>query len=416
VALSDRPRRPSLPRNVRALAAVSFLTDVSSEIIYPLLPIFLSTVLGISAATLGLIEGLAESVASLLRLPAGWLSDRMRRRTPFVRLGYALSTVARPLLGLAQGAGHVVAIRLADRFGKGIRSAPRDALIADSVPVARRGHAFGFHRAADHLGAMVGPLIAWGVLSAGLAELRTLFLWTAVPGVLALVVLVAFVREEGATGPLSAVTVAGPSPVVTASRDATPGRPAASEPLGGGFWRYLGVILLFTLSLSTDAFLLLRASQLGVSVAMIPILWAALHAVKSSTSLLGGALSDRVGRRPLILGGWCVYAAVYLGFALADAQWQAWALFLVYGLYFGMTEGVEKALVADLVPASRRGSAYGWYHAAVGLAALPASVMFGLVWQHASPESAFMLGAAIAAGAALLFAVVVPGAGRSAVR
>lgn len=393
VALSERPRRPSLPRNVRALAAVSFLTDVSSEIIYPLLPLFLSTVLGVSAATLGLIEGLAESVASLLRLPAGWLSDRMRRRTPLVRLGYALSTVARPLLGLAQGAGHVVAIRLSDRFGKGIRSAPRDALIADSVPVARRGHAFGFHRAADHLGAVAGPLIAWGVLSAGVADLRTLFLWTAVPGVLALVVLVAFVREPGATP------------------EVTPRRPPASEPLGGSFWRYLGVILLFTLSLSTDAFLLLRASHLGVSVAMIPILWAALHAVKSSTSLLGGALSDRVGRRPLILGGWCVYAAVYLGFALADAQWQAWALFLVYGVYFGMTEGVEKALVADLVPTSRRGAAYGWYHAAVGLAALPASVIFGLVWQHASPEAAFTMGAAIAAGAAVLFAAVVPAVG-----
>jgi MFS family permease len=417
VALSDRPRRTALPRNVRALAAVSFLTDVSSEIIYPLLPLFLSTVLGVSAATLGLIEGLAESVASLLRLPAGWLSDRLRRRTPFVWAGYALSTVARPLLGLAQGAGHVVAIRLSDRFGKGIRSAPRDALIADAVAVARRGRAFGFHRAADNLGAMVGPLIAWAVLSAGIAELRTLFLWTAVPGFLALVVLVAFVREEGATGTPLADAAQGMRPARGAARSVeVTGRPAPTEPLGGGFWRYLGVILLFTLSLSTDAFLLLRASHLGVPVAMIPILWATLHAVKSSTSLLGGALSDRVGRRPVILGGWCVYAAVYLGFALAQAQWQAWALFMVYGVYFGMTEGVEKALVADLVPASRRGAAYGWYHAAVGLAALPASVIFGLVWQRASPEAAFMLGAAIAAGAALLFAVVVPGAGRPAVR
>jgi MFS family permease len=407
-----------LPRNVRALSAVSFLTDVSSEVIYPLLPLFLSTVLGVSAATLGVIEGFAESVSSLLRLPVGWLSDRLKRRKGFVLFGYGLSTVARPLIGLAQGAGHVMAIRLSDRFGKGLRSAPRDALIADSVAAGQRGHAFGFHRAADNLGAVVGPLIAWAVLTTGLAEMRTLFLWTAVPGALALVVLLGFVREErghpATSSDLSAVANESSSVCVdTAMRRERADASGPVEPLGSGFWRYLASILLFTLSLSTDAFLLLRASQLGVTTAMIPILWALLHMVKSSTSVLGGVLSDRVGRRPLILGGWSLYAVVYVGFAMAHAQWQLWVLFLVYGLYFGMTEGVEKALVADLVPASRRGAAYGWFHATVGLAALPASVIFGLVWERVSPEAAFVMGAGIAGLAVLLFAVGGAGAGEA---
>jgi MFS family permease len=394
-AAATRPR-PPLARNVRVLATVSFFTDVASEMIYPLLPLFLSTVLGTSAAALGVIEGLAESVSSLLRLPAGWYSDRIRKRKPLVLFGYLIAAVSRPLIGLAQGTGQVLAIRLTDRFGKGVRTAPRDALIADSVLASQRGYAYGVHRAADSLGAVAGPLIAWALLTFEWVELRELFLWAAVPGMISVLLVVLFVRE---------------SPASAAARVTTAAEPAA-VPLGRTFWRYLFVLFVFTLSTSTDAFLLLRASQLGVATAMIPILWAMLHVVKSSSTVVGGALSDRLGRRPLILGGWTVYAAVYLGFALANAQWQAWALFVVYGLYFGATEGTEKALVADLVPPARRGTAFGWFNAALGLGALPASVVFGLVWERSGPDVAFMMGAGIAAVATLLFVLMVPRAGR----
>ena len=396
---------------MKILAAVSFLTDVASEITYPLLPLFLSTVLGVSAAGLGVIEGFAESVSSLIRLPAGWWSDRTRRRKPLVVVGYSIAALARPLIGLAQSAGEVLAIRVSDRFGKGIRTAPRDALIADSVAAEQRGYAFGIHRASDNLGAVLGPLIAWGVLTLGLAELRTLFLWTALPGLLSVLLLVFFVREtrESVAADERLASAALPKSETDANGPPVAVPVAASEvPLGAPFWRLLVVIFLFTLSLSTDAFLLLRASQLGVSAALIPILWAALHVVKSSSSAVSGALSDRIGRRPLILGGWGIYALVYLGFAVASAPWHAWALFLVYGLYFGMSEGPEKALVADLAPPSRRGTAFGWFNAAVGIAALPASILFGVVWDRWGVETAFTMGAAIAGVSSVLFALLVP--------
>ena len=404
MAVKSSGARPALARNVKVLAAVSFFTDVASEMIYPLLPLFLSTVIGTSAAALGVIEGLAESVSALLRLPAGWWSDRIRRRKPLVAFGYTVAALARPLIGLAQTTGQVLAIRLTDRFGKGIRTAPRDALIADSVEPSQRGYAYGVHRAADNLGAVLGPLVAWALLTLGWVELRGLFLWALVPGLVSVVLVLVFVRETPVSDHV-AVAVA----VAVAAEQVD-----RSAPLGGTFWRYLIVVFLFTLGASTDAFLLLRASQLGVATAMIPILWALLHVVKSSSTVLGGALSDRVGRRPLILGGWSVYALVYLAFALASVQWHAWAIFVVYGLYFGMTEGTEKAMVADLVPASRRGTAFGWFNAALGLGALPASVVFGIVWQRYGAEAAFVMGAGLAALATLLFVLIVPGLSSSA--
>ena len=395
MAVKSSGARPALARNVKVLAAVSFFTDVASEMIYPLLPLFLSTVIGTSAAALGVIEGLAESVSALLRLPAGWWSDRIRRRKPLVAFGYTVAALARPLIGLAQTTGQVLAIRLTDRFGKGIRTAPRDALIADSVEPSQRGYAYGVHRAADNLGAVLGPLVAWALLTLGWVELRGLFLWALVPGLVSVVLVLVFVRETPVSDHVAVAVVAE--------------QVDRSAPLGGTFWRYLIVVFLFTLGASTDAFLLLRASQLGVATAMIPILWALLHVVKSSSTVLGGSLSDRVGRRPLILGGWSVYALVYLAFALASVQWHAWAIFVVYGLYFGMTEGTEKAMVADLVPASRRGTAFGWFNAALGLGALPASVVFGIVWQRYGAEAAFVMGAGLAALATLLFVLIVPG-------
>lgn len=407
--------RAPLSRNVKTLASVSFFTDVASEMIYPLLPLFLSTVLGTSAVALGVIEGLAESVSSLLRLPAGWYSDRIKKRKPLVLFGYFVAAVSRPLIGIAQSSGQVLAIRLADRFGKGVRTAPRDALIADSVLPSQRGYAYGVHRAADNLGAVAGPLIAWAVLTLGWVELRELFLWAAVPGLVSVVLVLMFVKESSVAVPVEREgnATAGNAPVEPGSAAVDP-LPPSAVPLGRTFWRYLFVLFVFTLSTSTDAFLLLRASQLGVPTALVPILWALLHVVKSSSAVIGGALSDRVGRRPLILGGWTVYAVVYLGFALASVQWHAWALFVVYGLYFGATEGTEKAFVADLVPAARRGTAFGWFNAALGLGALPASVLFGIVWERVGAAAAFMMGAGVAATATLLLVLMVPRGRRAA--
>jgi len=390
--LEKPPHRSRLGRNVVALAVVSFLTDVSSEMTYPLLPVFLQTVLGASATTVGAIEGAAESTAALLKLFSGWLSDRASRRKPLVLAGYGLASAVRPLIGFAQSAFQVFAVRMSDRVGKGIRTSPRDALIADSVDPSIRGRAFGFHRAADNAGAFVGPLVAFALLRWGRIDLRHVFLWTAVPGALAVAALLLGVREG--------------------ARELPPKRQAGSldlrVPLGKRFWAFLGVLLFFTLGNSTDAFLLLRATNLGVSPVLIPILWAMLSLVKAAASMPGGALSDRIGRKPLLVAGWLVYAAVYFGLAQARVSWHAWALFAVYGLYFGLTEGVEKALVADLVPAERRGAAFGWYNLALGLGALPASLIFGALWDGAGPRAAFVFGASMALVAALGIAIVAP--------
>lgn len=379
--------------NVLWLSVASFLNDASSEMIYPLLPLFLTGTLGAGAAFLGLIEGAAESLSSFLKLASGWLADRSGRRKPLTVAGYSIASVARPLIGLVTAAWQVLAIRLTDRVGKGLRTAPRDALLAESVPEDRRGAAFGLHRAADHSGAVLGPLLASALLLAFPGDLRTVFAFALVPGLLTVAVVVWKVRE---TAPAARPT--GP---------AAPPLPRLRE-LGPVLPRYLLVIVVFTLGNASDAFLLLRAADAGVPVAMIPLLWGALHVSKAAWSVIGGRWSDRVGARRAIIAGWLVYAAVYAGFAYVDAAWQVWALFLVYGLFFGLTEGPEKALVARLAPQGLRGSAFGAYHAAVGLAALPASVIFGLVWQAYGPAAAFWMGAGLALTAAVLLMVAVP--------
>jgi MFS family permease len=394
------PERPRLGRNVFALAGVSLLTDVSSEMIYPLLPVFLTVVLGANASFIGAIEGAAETTAALIKLASGWWSDRVRKRKPLVLLGYGIASAMRPLVAIAQSATQVLFVRLADRVGKGIRNAPRDALLADSVDVSIRGRAFGVQRSGDHMGGVLGPLIAYLLLSRHWAEMRTVFWLAAIPGVLSVIVVIVFVREI-------------PRPNVQVLRSAQDDKLSAqndsvdfSRPLGAAFWRVLFVIFLFTLGNSTDAFLLLRANQLGVPVALAPILWAALHVVKSASSIPGGALSDRIGRRPTLIAGWILYAAVYFGFARAGVAWQAWALFGVYGIFFGLTEGSERALIADLVRPERRGTAFGWYNLAIGLGALPASVLFGYVWDHGGASVAFVMGASFALAAAVGMALL----------
>jgi MFS family permease len=383
--MDDRKR---VGLNVYALSAVSFFTDASSEMIYPLLPVFLTTVLGASAGSLGIIEGAAETTSALLKLASGWWSDRVRRRKPLIAFGYGIASAARPLIAIAQSASQVLAIRLVDRVGKGIRGAPRDALIADSVDPSIRGKAFGIQRTSDHAGAVVGPLIAFAVLNWWHTPLRTVFWLAAIPGAIAVAIAVFVVREEQPSGKGTTTAI---DPAI---------------PLPRRFWGALGAITLFTLGNSTDAFLLLRATQLGVPVAMAPILWALLHLVKSTTSTPGGVLSDRIGRKPAVIAGWVIYAGVYLLFARASAPWHAWALFAVYGLYFGLAEGPERALVADIVPGGKRGTAYGWYNLSIGVAALPASIIFGLIWDRVGSSAAFTFGAIVAGLAAVSLAAV----------
>jgi MFS family permease len=389
--MNDSSRRPGLGRNVIALGVVSFFTDVSSEMIYPLLPVFLTVTLGADAAFVGAIEGAAETTAALLKLASGWWSDKVQRRKPLVVIGYTIASIARPLVAIAQSATQVLGIRLTDRVGKGLRNAPRDALIAESVDPSIRGRAFGFHRAMDNAGGVVGPLIAFAALSGMFASLRTVFWLSAIPALMAVLVLLFFVRDVPRTARASGKDAKGLD---------------LRRPMGARFWQVLGVIFLFTLGNSTDAFLLLRANQLGVPVALAPILWAALHVVKTASNVPGGVLSDRVGRRPTLIAGWLLYALVYFGFARAGTAWQAWALFAGYGLYFGLTEGSERALVADMVPLESRGTAYGWYNLAIGLGALPASLLFGFVWDRAGAPVAFVMGASLALAAAAAMTLV----------
>ena len=381
--------------NVVALGAVSLLTDIASEMIYPLLPLFLATVLGAGPAALGAVEGLAESTAALVKLAAGLRSDRMRRRKPLILLGYGLAACARPLVAVASSAGMVAAIRFTDRVGKGLRGAPRDALITDSVPPSLRGRAFGLQRSMDHAGALVGPLVAAALLAGAGLSLRAVFALALVPGLLGVALVVWKVREPGRARGEEADS-------------ARRGSGALGAVPRGPLRRYLLVLLLFTLGNSSDAFLLLRASGLGLPAAQLPLLWAFFHLVKTLGSLPAGALSDRLDRRRLIIAGWAVYALVYLGFARADAAWHAWALFAAYGLYYALTEGAEKALLADLAPIGARGGAFGWHAFSVGVGALPASLLFGALWQAAGPVAAFGLGAALAGLAALLLWRLVP--------
>lgn len=380
-----------ITRNVFMLGLVSFLTDLSTEMIYPLLPIFLTAVLKTGALFVGVVEGIAESTASLFKLFSGWISDKLNRRKILVIGGYSLSGLTRPLIAISTAGWHVLIARFFDRVGKGVRTSPRDALIADSADKRYLGKSFGFHRAMDHAGAVVGPLIAFGLLTAFVENYRLVFWLAFIPAILTVLVLIFGVsevrrREEEKTIP----------PTLTL------------KPFDARFKRFLLIVILFTLGNSSDAFLLLRAENLGVATALIPILWVVLHIVKMLSSMPGGMWSDKIGRRNVIIAGWSVYSLVYLGLALASSTWHIWLLFTVYGVYFGLTEGTEKALVADLAPSELRGTAYGVYHFAIGIAALPASLIMGALWQKFNPTVAFSFGAVLAFVAMALLFLVLP--------
>lgn len=366
-------------RNIFFLGLVSFFNDFASDMIYPLLPLFLTTVLRAGAASLGVIEGVAETTASLLKFFSGYWSDRYRKRKPIFASGYALSNLVRPLIGVAGSWWHVLLLRFSDRIGKGIRTAPRDALMADSAAKGRRGLVFGFQRAMDNAGAIMGPLAAALLLPLLANDLRTLFFLSAIPGAIALIIVFFFVKE---VRPKNA-----------------PARLSIKQGLAGmdgNFRYYLVVVLLFTLGNSSDAFLLLRASAAGIPEALIPILWMMLHIVKTATGIPGGYISDKIGRKKVIVSGWAVYAAIYVAFAFVTTSAGIWVLFGLYGLYFGLTEGAERALVADMVPEDRRGTAYGLFNLTVGIGALPSSIVFGLIWQYAGFSYAFIIGAGFA--------------------
>ena len=381
----------NLPVNVWIVTATSFLTDISSEMLNNLIPLFLANVLKTGTAVIGLIDGIAETTASLMKIYSGALSDKLGKRKWLTVFGYGLSTIAKPFLYLAQTWQWVLGVRFADRMGKGIRTAPRDALVADSIDEKQRGLAFGLHRAGDTAGAFFGLMIAAVIIwltQAGAAQLQErtfhiIILASIIPAVLAVLVLALGAKDIVSKG--------------------KPGIPSLSlKGMDKRFKLFLLVLVLFTLGNSSDSFIILRGQERGLNLLQIMGMLMTFNLVYASLAGPLGALSDRIGRRKLIVGGWIAYGLVYLGFALSKSGWQIWALFGLYGVYYAASEGVAKALIADLVPNERRGTAYGLYNAAIGLTALPASAIAGVLWQGAfgwngfGPSAPFFFGATLA--------------------
>jgi MFS family permease len=371
-----------LKKNILFLGLVSFFTDVSSEMVYPLLPLFLANVLGVTLPFIGLIEGIAESTASLMKVTSGWLSDRADRRKPFVWLGYGLSSVMKPLFAVSTAGWQVLLFRFGDRVGKGIRTSPRDAMIADSSPETEKGKSFGFHRAMDSLGAVVGPLAAFVVLPWVGGNIRWIFLLSFIPALAAVLIVLVFVQEKDRTR--------------TQARSKAGGMLREMSALGSEYRYFVLILCVFTLGNSSDAFLVLRAKNLGLSTVSIPLVWLFFNAVNAVCAVPGGILSDRVGRRSVIFSGFLLYGVVYLGFALALRPAHVWGLFALYGVYHGFCEGVLRAYVADLVPPQLRGTAYGIFHMASGIMAFPASLIMGILWQSVGVSWAFFFGAFMA--------------------
>jgi len=382
-----RVQQGRLRPQVILFGIVSLLNDAASEMIYPLLPVFLTTTLGATPVIVGIIEGAADGLASILKYFAGSISDRLPRRKPLVVVGYALAAGSRALIAVAGRWPSVLAARLIDRTGKGMRSAPRDAIIADVTPLEQRGRAFGFQRALDHTGAIVGPLMAIALLQGAHVSMRTLFMIAVIPGAIGVVLLIGWLKEE------------------ERAPKATNGGDGLKPVLHWPFWHAILAIALFSLANSSDAFLILQAHLAGVSTAMLPLLWAAHHVIKALFSTRAGALSDRIDRRKLLVAGWTSYAIIYFVFPYAHALTFFVALFILYAIPFTLAEGAERAWIADLVPAEARGKSFGIYYLANGLCVLAGTVLFGWIYEHVSVHAAFDTGAALAVAAAIVVMV-----------
>ncbi|MDD5313004.1 MAG: MFS transporter [Dehalococcoidia bacterium] len=383
-----------LSPNIIFIGIISFLTDVSSELIFTLMPLFLANVLGAATVVIGLIEGVAESTASLLKLVSGWLSDKLGNRKYLSFVGYAFSSLSKPFMLIAGAWGPIMAIRFADRLGKGIRASPRDALVGDSVDEDNRGKAYGFHKAMDTSGAALGLLIAAvivfllqrDVVGMQFDTYRWMIIIGIVPAFMALFFFIFIKEPPRKAADACAVTSTGE---------------ARENGLGRKFKIFLVIMFLFTLGNSSDAFVILRAQDLGNSVLIISLMLIMFNIIYALFSMPAGIISDRLGRRKVIIAGWIIYTLVYMGLAVADQAWMIWVLTAFYGLYYGLTQGVARALVCDLVPEEHRGTAFGMYNGVVGITLLPASLIAGWLWQTISPAAPFYFGATLAAVAAI---------------
>jgi MFS family permease len=369
---------------------VSLLTDMSSEMIVPILPLFLTSVLHTQIGTIGIIEGIAESTASVLKLFSGWFSDQIGKRKPLMIIGYGLSNLIKPFFAITTSGWQVLFIRFGDRFGKGMRGAPRDALIADATTKEDRGKAFGFHRAMDTLGAVIGPLVAFIILNTYHGQYRTIFVLSAIPGVLAIFVLIFFLKEKKKD-----------------ENSEQRGLPKISlKQMGRKFVVFTLISTLFALGNSSDAFLILQAKEVGMKDTLIPLAYLVFNLTYTFFSLPTGILSDRIGRRPVIISGYVIFAIIYLGFGLVHHPLGIWILFVFYGLYYAATEGIQKAYIADLVPMGNRGTAMGTFNAFTGFAALPASIIAGFLWQAFGPLATFATSSGLAILAAILLFII----------
>lgn len=372
-----------LPQSIFILGMVSFFTDISSDMIYPLLPVFLVTYLGASMGFMGLIEGIAESTAAFFMLFSGVWADRAKDRSKLILAGYSISSFFRPLSAIAWHPVCVLFVRFFDRVGKGIRTSPRDALIADSTQPHQRGAAYGLQRSLDHAGAVCGPILAGSLMYFGVTNLRVIFGLAAIPAMISVILVAWKIREVR--------VYSQPSHTAVPFRLKLP---------VGRLRIYLGILFVFILSCSSDAFLLLKASEVGVKPAMLPFFWMTFSAIKALSVFPLGRISDKLGRRHMLLAGWTLYTAVYIGFGLASTNAQIYVLFICYGLFYGFTEGTERALLSEYAQMHDRGQTFGWYYLVMGLGALPASLIFGFVWQNFGSSAAFFLSASISACAA----------------
>jgi MFS family permease len=386
--LEQRPPKKifGLNDNIFFAGVVSFFMDFSSEMVYPLVPLFLSSVLGVQKSIIGLIEGIAESTASLLKVFSGWLSDRLGHRKWLMAIGYGISTLSRPLVATAPNWGQVLASRFMDRFGKGVRNAPRDALIAESCEAPTLGRSFGFHRGMDTVGAVIGPAVAFGLLAYYNGQYRLVFWLSMIPGLLAVLTIIFFIRETRAC-------------LVDQAEKPKLGWSSFS----GSYKFFILVVTLFSLGNSSDVFLILRAQDVGIQTAVIPLVYLTFNVVYSLGALPAGMLSDRIGPKPIIFLSFILFGFIYLGFALAGRPAHIWLLFIFYGIFMAMTEGVQKAFLATLIPQEFKATGFGLYNTLVGLAVLPASLIGGFLWDHIGPQATFLYGSVTAGLSALLF-------------